>query len=176
MIAPACCVIKYALKWDHYGIEFLYIFQQRLLEMQLVPQLVSILYPAQHTDRLATATCSRSTQSHTPSISQPNLSHPQLSTMQRCPSKHNHSLPPLPPLPFPVQVSSTIIETAAEGQIKNAQENVGTPNRKLQTYLNTAPSVTITPAVLPPVVLFAGNVSLKQLSALSLSTVWMQLP
>ncbi|KAL3162994.1 hypothetical protein ABBQ32_009426 [Trebouxia sp. C0010 RCD-2024] len=60
------------------------------------------------------------------------------------------------PTAQPNEVSSTIIETAAEGQIKNADENVGTPNRKLQTYLNTAPSVTITPAVLPPVVLFAG--------------------
>ena len=56
-----------------------------------------------------------------------------------------------------MQVSSTIIETAVTGQIKNAQENVGTPNRMLQTYLNTAPSVNITPAVLPPVILFAGD-------------------
>ena len=54
-------------------------------------------------------------------------------------------------------MSSTIIETAVTGQIKNAQEKVGTPNRKLQTYLNTAPSVNITPASLPPVVLFAGD-------------------
>ena len=55
-----------------------------------------------------------------------------------------------------MQVSSTIIETAVVGQIKNAQESSGTPNRLLQTYLNTAPSVNITPSALPPVVLFAG--------------------
>lgn len=60
------------------------------------------------------------------------------------------------PLACGVQVASTIIETAAVGQIKNAQERQGTPNRKLQTYLNTAPSVNITPAMLPPVILFAG--------------------
>ena len=57
----------------------------------------------------------------------------------------------------PVQVSSTIIATAVTGKIKNAQEKVGTPNRKLQTYLYTAPSVSITPTMLPSVVHIAGR-------------------
>ena len=55
------------------------------------------------------------------------------------------------------QVFSTIVETAVTGVIINAQESLGTPNRFLQTYLDTAPTLTITPDSLDPVVLFAGK-------------------
>jgi len=54
-------------------------------------------------------------------------------------------------------VASTIVETAVSGAIINAQESLGTPNKFLQTYLDSAPSVTITPDTLDPVVLFAGT-------------------
>lgn len=57
-----------------------------------------------------------------------------------------------------IQVASTIIGTAVTGVIKNAQESLGTPNRFLQTYLDTAPTLTITPDTLDPVVLFAGKI------------------
>lgn len=56
-----------------------------------------------------------------------------------------------------MQVASTLIGTAVTGAIKNAQESLGTPNRMLQTYLDTAPSLTISPDTLDPVVLFAGK-------------------
>jgi hypothetical protein len=56
-----------------------------------------------------------------------------------------------------LQVASTIVETAVTGQIQNAQESLGTPNKFLQTYLDTAPTLTITPDALDPVVLFAGS-------------------
>ena len=56
-----------------------------------------------------------------------------------------------------MQVQSTIIETAVNGVIINAQESLGTPNKMLQTYLDTAPTLTITPETLDPVVLFAGK-------------------
>ena len=56
-----------------------------------------------------------------------------------------------------LQVASTIVETAVTGQIINAQESLGTPNKFLQTYLDTAPTLTISPDALDPVVLFAGS-------------------
>jgi hypothetical protein len=49
------------------------------------------------------------------------------------------------------------VETAVTGRIQNAQESLGTPNKFLQTYLDTAPTLTITPDALDPVVLFAGK-------------------
>ena len=52
---------------------------------------------------------------------------------------------------------STIVETAVTGVIINAQESLGTPNKFLQTYLDTAPTLTITPDSLDPVILFAGK-------------------
>lgn len=54
-------------------------------------------------------------------------------------------------------MSSTIVETAVTGKINNAQESLGTPNKFLQTYLDTAPTLTITPDSLDPVILFAGK-------------------
>ncbi len=54
-----------------------------------------------------------------------------------------------------LQVASSIIEGATQGQIVNGDYS-GTPNRFLMTYMDTSPSVSITPEVLPPVVLFAG--------------------
>ena len=70
-----------------------------------------------------------------------------------------HSCSPvwlLSPVLVHVQVASTIVETAVAGAIINAQESLGTPNKFLQTYLDSAPSVTITPDTLDPLVLFAG--------------------
>jgi len=54
-----------------------------------------------------------------------------------------------------LQVASSIIESATQGQIVNGDYS-GTPNRFLMTYLDTSPSVSITPEALPPVILFAG--------------------
>ena len=54
-----------------------------------------------------------------------------------------------------LQVASSIIEGATQGQIVNGDYS-GTPNRFLMTYMDTSPSVSITPESLPPVVLFAG--------------------
>ena len=56
-----------------------------------------------------------------------------------------------------LQVASSIIEGATQGQIVNGDYS-GTPNRFLMTYMDTSPSVSITPEALPPVVLFAGMV------------------
>ena len=53
-----------------------------------------------------------------------------------------------------MQCASMITETAAAGVIQNNIQN--TPNRLLQTYLDTAPSVNITPTTLDPLILFAG--------------------
>ena len=41
--------------------------------------------------------------------------------------------------------------------IQNALESTGTPNKLLQTYIEVAPTISITPAVLDPVVLFQGQ-------------------
>ena len=54
-----------------------------------------------------------------------------------------------------LQVASSIIEGATQGQIVNGDYS-GTPNRIIMTYIDTSPSVSITPEALAPVVLFAG--------------------
>lgn len=54
-----------------------------------------------------------------------------------------------------VQCASMITETAAVGKITGGDIQQ-TPNRLLQTYLDSAPSMSISPASLDPVVLFAG--------------------
>ena len=56
-----------------------------------------------------------------------------------------------------LQVGANILGTTVAGTIKNALESTGTPNKLLQTYIEVAPTITITPAVLDPVVLFQGQ-------------------
>ena len=53
-----------------------------------------------------------------------------------------------------VQVAQNILGLAVEDVIQNNLQS--TPNRFLQTYLDTAPTVNITPTTLDPLVLFAG--------------------
>lgn len=55
------------------------------------------------------------------------------------------------------EVSANILGTTVAGTIQNALESTGTPNKLLQTYIKVAPTITITPAVLDPVVLFQGQ-------------------
>ena len=56
-----------------------------------------------------------------------------------------------------LQVSANLLGMTVAGTVQNALESTGTPNKLLQTYIEVAPTITVTPAVLDPVVLFQGQ-------------------
>ena len=61
-----------------------------------------------------------------------------------------------------VQVSNTILSATLPGRIANVPTlGLGnTPNRFLQEWLDSAPSVVFTPKVLQPLVMFTGTLNL----------------